>query len=257
MSLGASVNLLGHAADLEQLGRVLEGAVSRPVGHRQLEVVVLALCAVDPVEIVGVLPVLERVIDDVARLLVEPDGRQETVHAIRCRRIEIDPGLLVSDPVRELAGAEGDALARQLGETDGKCRARRRAQEDERAVHVGRLHVAWAQNLPDALLDGRLGQMGGHHAIPVGADHGGLEAHGHRELGNDDAKERQHEHHGQEGKAAIIAHGVVTGSEIRSGGCSTARAPRAMVSVTSIATGSAFSLSASQRSVHARSDSLR
>ena len=63
--------------------------------------------------------------------------------------------------------------------------------------------------------------MSGQHALLVGANHGGFEAHGHGQLGDDHAQEGQHEHDSEKGEASLVGHGVVTGSAITSGGCST------------------------------------
>jgi hypothetical protein len=53
LSLRVRIDLARHAADLEQLGRVLKRALSRAVGNRQLEIEV-TLRAIEPVELVGV-----------------------------------------------------------------------------------------------------------------------------------------------------------------------------------------------------------
>ena len=65
------------------------------------------------------------------------------------------------------------------------------------------MDVGVAQDLPDRLLDPRLREVAREHAVPVGADHAGLEAHGEGELGDHHRQERQHEDHGEQGEAAL------------------------------------------------------
>ena len=61
----------------------------------------------------------------------------------------------------------------------------------------------------------RLREVAREHAVPVGADHAGLEAHRERELGDHHRQERHHEDHGEQGEAALVvrqparAHGEV------------------------------------------------
>src|SRR5216683_957626 len=85
----------------------------------------------------------------------------------------------------------------------------------------------------------------------------GFEPHGHGELGDHHPEEGEHEHDGQEGETALISHGPVTGRGTMRGGCSTLCPRRITVSVTSTAAGSVFSVAASQRSVHTRSEARR
>src|SRR5215472_9795853 len=103
----------------------------------------------------------------------------------------------------------------------------------------------------------RLGEVGGEDAVAVGADHGALEPRRHGELRHHHGKQREDEHHGEEGEAALAAHQLVTGTETMSGGCSTARPACTMVNVASMEIGRAFSFAASQRSVHSPLRSLR
>ena len=86
--------------DLQELGDGLEVGVVRAVGQRELQVEVLALGAVEPVLLVRVAPVQEGVADDVSVALVEPEAEvQEAVDAVGGRGVEVDPCLLVGEPV--------------------------------------------------------------------------------------------------------------------------------------------------------------
>ena len=87
--------------------------------------------------------------------------------------------------------------------------------------------------------------MGGEHAVTVGPDHGALEPGRHRELRHHHGEESKHEHHGEQGEAALISHEVVTGKETTRGGCSTGRPAWRMVRVTSMEKGRIFAVAPS------------
>jgi hypothetical protein len=55
--------------------------------------------------VVGVEPVLDRIVDDIALGLVDPTAQEQPVDALGVVRVDVEPGLLVGDRVRELAGA--------------------------------------------------------------------------------------------------------------------------------------------------------
>ena len=202
----AVVDLRRHAVDLEQLPDVLERAVAGPIRHGQPEIGVLALGAVQSVFLVGVPPVLERVADRVAHLLVEPELGQEPIDAVGPREVEIDPRFLVGDAVGELARTERNGGARQARET-----VEPGPVEGEGLVVRGADDRRLREDLADRLLDARLGQVQGDDAVPVGPHHRGLEPHGVGELGADDAEQGQHEQHREEREPPVSAAGAVGG----------------------------------------------
>jgi len=166
-----------HATDLEQLGDRLEVRVAAPVGDGQLEVVVFTLSPVQPVLLVGVPPVLERVHDDVTCGLVEAQGLKQAVHPFR-GRVKVESPLLVAQPVREAAGAEGrpDSLEARQGDAVPRV-------EGEVAVLGERHPGGIGRDLAHGLGQTGLGQVGGGDRLLVSARGAGLQSHRERELG--------------------------------------------------------------------------
>src|SRR3989442_2447338 len=201
LAAGAVVDRRRHALDLQQLGDRVEVAVLGAVGQRQLEVVVFALRAVDAIVVVGIAPVLKAVADGVALGLVETERQEQPVHAVGGGGVEVEARLLVGGPVGELADAQrhvGPRPALELLAVAGV--------EGQVAV-LGQDRVGdVARDLPNGLLDGRLGEVGGGQRVLVGAHGGGLEPHRVGELGAQHADHGQHEEHGDEGEAAPAAH---------------------------------------------------
>ena len=208
--------------DLEELGDRLEVGVVRAVGERQLEVEVLALGTVEPVLFVRVAPVLERVADDVARALVEPEAElQEAVEAVGPCGVEVDPRLLVGDPVRVLAALEVHFVPGQLREREAVGRVEREAPVLVEAHDGGPRGGGGAgpgDDLARRLRHRRLGEVTAEDPVLVRADGGRFEPHRVGELGADDADDRHHEEDDDQREAALGRHWVPTCRETVSGG---------------------------------------
>ena len=176
----------------------LEVRVVRAIRHRELQIVVVALGAVEPVLLVRVAPVLDRVDDRVADALVEPQGQQEPVDAIGRRGVDVEAGLLVGDAIRVLTGAQLGLLA-----LEPRQRAPVGGVEREQAVVVFDHERGVGHDLADRLLEGRLGQVAADDPVLVGADRRGLEPHRVRELGADDRDQRQDQQDDQQREPAL------------------------------------------------------
>jgi hypothetical protein len=98
-SAAAVVQRRRDPPDLAQLGDVLQPPVSRAIGHREAEVVIVALRAVHAVQLVGVLPVLQRVHHHVTRLPVHAEALEELAQPLGRGEVQVEPPLLIGDAI--------------------------------------------------------------------------------------------------------------------------------------------------------------
>src|SRR5213078_948410 len=132
--------------------------------------------------------------------------------------VDVDPRLLVGDPVRVLAASELDLVPGQL-------RQRELVGGVERHQPVlveGDVGPA-ADDLAHRLRHRRLGQVTAENPVLVRADGGRLEPHRVGELGADDAHDRHHEEDDDQREPALAGHGAPTCRETVSGGSVWAR----------------------------------
>ena len=149
--------------------------------------------------LVGVAPVLERVDDDVAVLLFDPERQQETIDAIGRRGVEVEPGFLVGDAIRILAA---DELGLRAAEP--RQRTPVGGVEGEEAVVLLDDEGGVGDDLANRLLEPGLGEMIADDSVLVRAHGRGLEPHRVRELGADDGHQRHHQQHDQQREPAFV-----------------------------------------------------
>ena len=191
--LGAAVeDRARDALDLEQLVHAVEVRVLRAIREGQAHVVV-ALRPVQPVLLVRVPPVLDRVDDHVARRLLDAELQEEPVQNVARRAIQVDPSGLVREPVREASRAEGDVEA--LGDPGGP---KPRPAEDEGAARVQLVGQSLREDLGHRALVRGLGEPGLAERETEVRRGDGLETHGLGEFPDDHEEQReQQEHHDQ------------------------------------------------------------